>query len=55
MFIRYDPDVFTWSCHWGGLVHCGECNGCIIRKNRYESAGVEDPTPYGVRARKNFV
>jgi 7-cyano-7-deazaguanine synthase in queuosine biosynthesis len=24
----------TWSCHWGGLYHCGKCEGCENRKER---------------------
>lgn len=41
-----DPGVFTWSCHWGGLYHCGACDGCDTRRSRYSAARLEDLTVY---------
>lgn len=40
------PKVDTWSCYWGGALHCGKCGGCKTRKKRFESAGEEDFTFY---------
>ena len=39
-------DVFTWSCHWGGLHHCGECEGCKVRQDRFSVAAIPDDTEY---------
>lgn len=36
----------TWSCYKGGVYHCGSCGTCVERKEAFQLAGVDDPTPY---------
>lgn len=36
----------TWSCYKGGDVHCGKCGTCVERREAFQLAGVNDPTPY---------
>lgn len=36
----------TWSCYKGGELHCGRCGTCIERREAFDLAAVEDPTPY---------
>jgi len=36
----------TWSCYKYGERHCGECSGCIERKEAFRKANIEDPTEY---------
>lgn len=36
----------TWSCLFGREEHCGECNGCISRKNAFKTSKIPDPTKY---------
>lgn len=36
----------TWSCYWGGMYHCGRCDGCRTRREAYERAGIRDHTVY---------
>ena len=37
----------TVSCYQpDGLIHCGRCDACLIRKNGFFVAGVLDPTKY---------
>ena len=36
----------SWSCHRKGTVHCGECSGCLSRKQGFSTASVSDPTTY---------
>jgi len=36
----------TWSCYKNGERHCGECSGCIERKEAFRKANIEDPTEY---------
>ncbi len=43
-----DLHAITWSCLWGGLHHCGKCQGCTNRKQRFAIAGVTDPTVYSM-------
>jgi len=40
------PFEQTWSCYKGGEVHCGRCGTCVERREAFDLAGVEDPTPY---------
>ena len=40
------PFEDTWSCHRYGEHHCGECVGCLARKQGFVAAGVADPTTY---------
>ncbi|MGZ0656816.1 7-cyano-7-deazaguanine synthase QueC [Coraliomargarita sp. W4R53] len=40
------PFEKTWSCYKGGELHCGRCGTCIERREAFDLAGVEDPTPY---------
>lgn len=36
----------SWSCYKGEDLHCGTCPTCRSRKEAFEIAGVDDPTPY---------
>ena len=36
----------TFSCYIGKGKHCGECLNCMLRKQGFYWAGVEDPTSY---------
>jgi 7-cyano-7-deazaguanine synthase len=36
----------TWSCYKGGALHCGRCGTCVERREAFDLAGVNDPTPY---------
>ena len=36
----------TWSCHKGGVVHCGKCGTCVERREALAEAGIEDTTVY---------
>lgn len=40
------PFAQTWSCYKGGDLHCGRCGTCIERREAFDLARVEDPTPY---------
>lgn len=40
------PLELTWSCYFGGDVHCGECSTCRARKEAFANAGIVDPTVY---------
>ena len=40
------PFARTWSCYEGGSLHCGGCGTCTERREAFDLAGVEDPTPY---------
>ena len=43
----HDLDLsHTWSCYQKGRVHCGQCFGCLLRRNAFIGAGVTDPTEY---------
>lgn len=44
------PFAQTWSCYKGGEQHCGRCGTCIERREAFDLAGVEDPTPYAADA-----
>jgi 7-cyano-7-deazaguanine synthase len=36
----------TWSCYESGNIHCGECEGCRLRRTAFNQSGACDPTPY---------
>ena len=36
----------TWSCYKGGSLHCGTCGTCVERREAFQLAGLDDPTPY---------
>jgi 7-cyano-7-deazaguanine synthase len=36
----------SWSCLFGGQVHCGRCSHCVARKAGYREIGHPDPTRY---------
>jgi 7-cyano-7-deazaguanine synthase len=40
------PINLTWSCYEGGLVHCGRCGPCYMRRKAFEINGLTDPTAY---------
>lgn len=40
------PLDLTWSCYFGGDVHCGECPTCRARKEAFQEANGFDPTVY---------
>jgi 7-cyano-7-deazaguanine synthase len=40
------PFADTWSCYQGGERHCGRCGTCVERREAFDLAGVDDPTPY---------
>ena len=40
------PIENTWSCYKGGDLHCGRCGTCVERREAFDLAGVNDPTPY---------
>jgi 7-cyano-7-deazaguanine synthase len=44
-----DPGI-SWSCYdpAPGLLHCGRCDSCRLRRKGFEEAGVPDPTQYAV-------
>ena len=37
------PLELTWSCHRAGELHCWKCDGCKLRIEAFEAAGVGDP------------
>ncbi|QUS37074.1 7-cyano-7-deazaguanine synthase QueC [Falsirhodobacter algicola] len=40
------PFARTWSCYKGGEIHCGRCGTCVERREAFDLAGIDDPTPY---------
>jgi 7-cyano-7-deazaguanine synthase len=40
------PFEKTWSCYFGGDIHCGKCGTCVERIEAFMLAGVYDPTTY---------
>lgn len=42
------PMALTSSCYQPveGLVACGDCDACILRKRAFDEAGIADPTEY---------
>ena len=40
------PFHLTYSCYYGGEVHCGKCPACLNRKLAFRKAGINDPTIY---------
>ena len=40
------PFEKTWSCYKGENVHCGRCGTCIERREAFDLANLDDPTPY---------
>lgn len=40
------PYVDTWSCGADVRKHCGECAGCLARKEAFKEAKLSDPTDY---------
>ncbi|MCS7094837.1 MAG: 7-cyano-7-deazaguanine synthase [Thaumarchaeota archaeon] len=41
------PLGLTWSCWLEGERHCGECLGCLKRREVFAKVGFSDPTEYG--------
>ncbi|MGW6793695.1 7-cyano-7-deazaguanine synthase [Streptomyces chartreusis] len=40
------PLELSWACNRGGIMHCGTCGTCIIRKETFKNAALTDPTEY---------
>lgn len=40
------PFADTWSCYQGLDLHCGRCGTCVERREAFQLAQIEDPTPY---------
>lgn len=36
----------SWSCIYGGRLHCGICDRCSARKQAFSKARISDPTAY---------
>lgn len=36
----------TWSCYQGKKKACGLCDSCVLRKQGFKQAGLEDPLAY---------
>ncbi len=36
----------SWSCNWGKVYHCGECERCQKRKSVFDRLRIADPTRY---------
>jgi len=37
------PYGLTWSCYYGGEVHCGNCGPCFMRETAFDRNGLEVP------------
>ena len=37
------PFGLTWSCYYGGEVHCGNCGPCFMRRTAFKRNGLTDP------------
>lgn len=37
------PLGLTWSCYRGGVLHCGNCGPCFMRREAFARNGVDDP------------
>jgi 7-cyano-7-deazaguanine synthase len=45
----YHADMMKqWAHPRLGIMHCGRCDACIVRRDAFEVAGVEDPSSYRV-------
>lgn len=42
------PFGLTWSCYQGKGKACGRCESCVLRKNGFKEAGLEDPIEYEI-------
>jgi 7-cyano-7-deazaguanine synthase len=40
------PLHLTWSCYGQETVACGFCESCVMRRQGFKEAGLEDPMPY---------
>jgi 7-cyano-7-deazaguanine synthase len=40
---RRVPLQITWSCYLNGLTPCGQCEGCVDRRNAFDAAKIADP------------
>ena len=40
------PFEVTRSCSASTTTHCGQCSACLERKAAFQTAGIQDPTPY---------
>ena len=43
------PFDLTWSCYSRQDEACGICDSCVLRRRAFETAGMQDPVPYGAR------
>ena len=42
------PLHLTWWCHQAGEVPCGDCVGCVSRRDAFEEVGAHDPQVAGL-------
>ncbi len=40
------PPERTWSCYRDGILHCGVCGPCFMRRVGFEINDLPDPVPY---------
>ncbi len=40
------PLHLTWSCYQNQERACGRCHSCRLRRQGFQSTGIEDPVPY---------
>jgi len=45
------PLHLTWSCYINSVSACGTCNSCMLRRQAFADAGIDDPIPYQPDAR----
>jgi 7-cyano-7-deazaguanine synthase len=49
------PLELTWSCYYGGLIHCGHCLSCRARRHYFHLSKQKDPTRYASDVNNNPV
>ena len=46
------PIHLSWSCYRGGLLHCGRCGPCYMRRTAHAMVGLPDSVEYQVSKRR---